>query len=336
MRPTLISPRGQSGFGLVELMIAMTIGLVLLGGIGYLYVGSRGAFRTTDNLSRMQENARFALDMMSRDVRMAGYLGCGNMSSIKVTTIANPPVPPMTPGNALIGYDGGTGWTNPTTITRVTGTDVLSVMGAFSSGVNLTGNLTPQNANIQIGSNPDNFQTGDVLVVTNCVNADVFKATTVSTGSGTIITLSHSNSSNTGNRVGVYGPDAFVMRMNQYSYFVGTPAATTTRPNPAPALYRVGLSGNAEELVENVRDLQIRYGLDTNGDGAVDSYSNAPTNWPQVVSVTLNLLMRSPDTNISTSQQALTFNNGTFNAPDRRLYQVYSATVGVRNRLPPM
>jgi len=331
MRPMLMPSRTQSGFGLVELMIAMTIGLVLLGGIGYLYMGSRGAFRTTDNLSRMQENARFALDMMSRDIRMAGYLGCGNMTSIKVTTIANPPVPPMTPGNALIGYDGGTGWVNPTTITRIAGTDVLSVMGAFSGGVNLTGNLTPQNANIQVNGNPDNFQTGDVLVVTNCVNADIFKATTVSTGTGTIITLAHANSSNTGNRVGTYGPDAFVMRMNQYSYFIGA--------NPAgnPALYRVGLSGNAEELVENVQDMQFNYGLDTNADGAVDSYNKTPGNWAQVVSVTVSLLIRSPDNNLSTSAQPYTFNNvATAAAADRRLYQVYSATVGVRNRLPPM
>ena len=151
-------------------------------------------------------------------------------------------------------------------------------------------------------------------------------------GSGTIVTIAHSNSSNTGNRIGVYGSDAFVMRMNQYSYFIGT--------NPAgnPALYRVGLSGNAEELVENVQDLQFRYGLDTNADGAVDSYSATPGNWTQVVSVTVSLLMRSPDNSLSTSHSPS--RSTTVPLPptgtDRRLYQVYSATVGVRNRLPPM
>ncbi len=286
----------------------------------------------------MQENARYALDMMSRDIRMAGYVGCGNMASITVKTIANPPVPAMTIGNALIGYNSGTGWTNPTTITRLANTDVLSVMGAFSGGINLTGNLAPQNANVQINGNPDGFQAGEVLVVTNCVNADVFKATSVSNG-GTTVTIAHSSSSNTGNRVGTYGKDAFVMRINQYTYFIGTPTATSTRPNPPPSLYRVGLDGNPEELVENVQDLQFKYGLDTNGDGAVDSYSYTPGNWAQVVSVKVSLLMRSPDDNLSTSTQSVTFDNGStgiFAAPDRRLYQVYSATVGVRNRLPPM
>jgi type IV pilus assembly protein PilW len=321
----------QSGFSLVELMIAMTIGLILLGGIGYVFLGSRTAFRTTDNLSRIQENARYALDMMSRDIRMAGYVGCGNIASMVTNTIANAPVPPMTAGNALLGYNNGSGWTNPSSITRAAG-DVLSVMGAFSNGVNLAGNLAPSNANIQINGNPDGFAAGDVLIVTNCVNADVFKATTVS-GGGTV-TVAHSNSSNTGNRVGTYGTDAFVMKMNQYSYFIGTNTAGNR------ALYRVGLNGQAEELVEHVYDMQFRYGLDTDvkPDGAVNTYSPNPTTWTQVVSVTVNLLMRSPDNNLSTSQVPVTFNNGTFTptGPDRRLYQVYSATVAVRNRLPAM
>lgn len=329
MKPISMSSRKQSGFGLVELMVAMTIGLILLGGIGYVFIGSRGAFRTTDNLSRIQENARYALDMMSRDIRMAGYVGCGNIASMITNTIANPPVPPMTAGNALLGYNNGAGWTNPSSITRAAG-DVISVMGAFSGGVNLTGNLAPQNANVQINANPDGFETGDVLIVTNCVNADVFKATTVSSGGGTTITVNHSNSSNSGNRVGTYGKDAFVMRMNQYSYFIGTNTAGNR------ALYRVGLNGSAEELVEHVEDMQFRYGLDTNSDGAVDSYSSAPGTWTQVVSVTVNLLMRSPDNNVATSAQSLPFDNVTFNAADRRLYQVYSATVAVRNRLPAM
>lgn len=329
MKPTLFLSRAQSGFGLVELMVAMTLGLVLLGSLGYVFIGTRGAFRVTDNLSRIQENARYALDVMARDVRMAGYVGCINIAAMKVNTIANPPVSAIAPGNALIGYDNGTGWTNPTSIVRPAGAgDVLSVMGAFGGEVNLTGNLTPSNANVQINGNPHGFVAGDVLLVTNCVNADVFKATSVS-NSGTTVTVAHANSSNTGNRIGEYGPDAFVMRMEQLSYFIGN--------NPAgnPALYRVGLDGVAQELVENVREMQFRYGLDTDADGAVNSYSNTPGNWAQVVSVVINLLMRSPDNNVSTSTtQTATFNNATFTAADRRLYQVYSATVGVRNRLP--
>lgn len=327
MKPKSFSSRAQSGFGLVELMIAMTLGLVLLGSVGYVFLASRAAFRVTDNLSRLQENARYALDVMGRDIRMAGYVGCGNIASMTVKIVANPPVPPMTAENALIGYDNGAGWTNPSGVTRVAGTDVLSIMGAFGGDVNLAGNLAPSNANIQINGNPNGFKTDDVLIVTNCSNADVFKVTNNPGSSGTV-TLAHGTSTNTGNRTGTYGTDAFVMRMEQFTYFIGT--------NPAgnPALYRITLSGQAEELVENVQNMQLRYGLDANADGAVDSYTDTPGNWTQVVSVTVNLLMRSPDNNLSTATQSLTFNNTTFNALDRRLYQVYAATMAVRNRLP--
>lgn len=328
MKTTIIPSRAQSGFGLVELMIAMTLGLILLGSLGYVFLGTRGAFRVTDNLSRIQENARYALDVIGRDVRMAGYVGCGNLATTRVNTIANAPVTPLTAANALVGYDNGSGWTNPTTIGRVAG-DVLSVMGAFGGEVNLTGNLTPINANLQINGNPNGYAANDVLIVTDCAKADVFRATSVS-NSGGIVTLAHANSSNTGNRTGAYRDDAFVMRMEQFSYFIGT--------NPAlnPALYRVGLDGQAEELVEHVQDMQFRYGLDTDGDGAVNSYSSVPGNWEQVVSVTVSLLVRSPDNNVATSPQTATFDNTTFiaAATDRRLYQVFSATVGVRNRLP--
>jgi type IV pilus assembly protein PilW len=328
MKSSLMSSREQTGFGLIELMIAMTLGLVLLGGIGYVFLGSRGAFRTTDNLSRIQENARYALEVMSRDIRMAGYIGCGNIASMTVTNIASSPVPPLNISNALIGYASGSGWTNPTSITRVTGPDVISVMGALGSGVNLTGNVGPSNANAQVNGNPDGYKQDDVLVLTNCSSADVFKVTN-SPGNSGMVTLAYGSGSNSSNRVtGTYALDAFVLRVDQHSYFIGT--------NPAgnPALYRVGLDALPEELVENVQDMQIRYGLDTNGDGTADSYSTTPANWTQVVSVTVSLLMRSPDNNISTATQSLTFDNGTFSAPDRRLYQVFSSTVGVRNRLP--
>ena len=321
MKLLLIPSRGQAGFGLVELMIAMTLGLVLLGGIGYVFIGSRGAFRTTDNLSRVQENARYALDVMSRDIRMAGYVGCGNIASMTVNTIASALAPPMTAANALIGDNNGANFDLAHPSMRAAG-DVLSIMGAFGNGANLTGNLIPSTANVLINGNADGFKQDDVLVVSDCTNADVFKVTNTPVSSGTV-TLMHA-----GNRVGTYGSDAFVMRVDQYSYFIGVNTAGNR------ALYRVGLDGVAEELVEHVHDMQFRYGLDTNADGTVDSYSATPGTWTQVVSVTVNLLMRSPDNNISTATQSVTFNNGTFTAPDLRLYQVFSSTVGVRNRLP--
>lgn len=335
-----IFDRRQRGFSLIELMVAVTLGFIVVGAVGYLFLGSRQSFRTTDNLSRMQENARFALESITRDVRMAGYVGCGSLQSMAVNTIANPPVPALSADNAIAGLDTpGAAITNfmGTTITRPAG-DAVTITGAFGGGVNLTGNLDPSNADVQIAGNPYGFKANDILIVSSCTNADIFSATTVS-ASGGIVTVAHANSTNTGNRVGTYGPNDVVLKMEQYTYFIGM--------NPADkrALYRTSLTEGTIELVEDVWDMQIEYGVDTSvtADGAADEYQTATavaagTNWPRVVSARISLLMIGPDNVLSTAQ---TYNfNGALvtpaaTAPDRlRMHQIFTTTVGLRNRLP--
>jgi type IV pilus assembly protein PilW len=63
----------QRGMSLVELMVAATIGLVLTVVIANLFVGTKQTYRTQDDLSRMQENLRFAFNIVGRTVRQAGY-----------------------------------------------------------------------------------------------------------------------------------------------------------------------------------------------------------------------------------------------------------------------
>ncbi|HEB93937.1 MAG TPA: prepilin-type N-terminal cleavage/methylation domain-containing protein [Gammaproteobacteria bacterium] len=63
----------QQGFSLVEIMVALTLGLVLLGGAITLYAGSKDSYRLQENIAGMQENARFAIHALRRDVEMAGY-----------------------------------------------------------------------------------------------------------------------------------------------------------------------------------------------------------------------------------------------------------------------
>ena len=68
------SVRHARGFTLLELMIAMTIGLLLTVVVAQVFLGSKRAHATTDDVSRMQENMRFAHDVLSRMVRMASYV----------------------------------------------------------------------------------------------------------------------------------------------------------------------------------------------------------------------------------------------------------------------
>jgi len=326
---TPLAAKNHSGFSLVELMVAMTLGLIVVGAVAYAYLGSRAAFRTTDNMSRMQESARYAIDALSRDVRMAGYFGCGSLSNLNVTTIANPPVPLITADTAIIGYDDGAGWVNPTAIVRAAG-DVITIQGAFGGGVPIAGNWAPANAQVQTAGNPYGFLQNEVLVVANCTTADVFRATNVINGP-TLSTFAHSNAGNSGNRVGTYGPDASLLRFEQYDYFIGI------NPNGRRALYRSSIREGAQELVENVENMQVMFGRDIDGDRSVDVYNNAAgvgANWNQVVAARINLLISSTENNLTTSPQTYNFDAFAVPAADRRIYQTFTTTIGVRNRLP--
>ena len=68
----------QKGLTLVELLIASFLGLLLTGIIGSMYVTSVSGFRSTNELSRVQENTRFAMHFLQQSVREAGYSLCGN------------------------------------------------------------------------------------------------------------------------------------------------------------------------------------------------------------------------------------------------------------------
>jgi type IV pilus assembly protein PilW len=66
----------QAGLFLIELLIATLIGAFLLGGVLQVFISSKQTYRMQENLSRLQENGRFALQMISRDARAAGYRQC--------------------------------------------------------------------------------------------------------------------------------------------------------------------------------------------------------------------------------------------------------------------
>jgi type IV pilus assembly protein PilW len=63
----------QRGFSLIELMVSVTIGLILTMLIGQIFINSRAIFASTDNLGRLQENARYALLMITRELRQTTY-----------------------------------------------------------------------------------------------------------------------------------------------------------------------------------------------------------------------------------------------------------------------
>jgi len=68
-----MNARRLQGFSLIELMVAMTIGIILTMLIGQIFINSRQIFASTDSLSRLQENARYALTVLTREIRLSTY-----------------------------------------------------------------------------------------------------------------------------------------------------------------------------------------------------------------------------------------------------------------------
>lgn len=65
--------RAQRGLSLLELMVAAALGLLVVGGVLFAYLGSLNSARQLHALTRMTEDAQMALNLMARDLRMAGY-----------------------------------------------------------------------------------------------------------------------------------------------------------------------------------------------------------------------------------------------------------------------
>lgn len=81
-------PAGQRGFTLVELMVALALAIFLVGGVILMYSSGRAASLESEQLSRMQENIRFASDFMIRDIRNAGYRDRATLSATAASEIA--------------------------------------------------------------------------------------------------------------------------------------------------------------------------------------------------------------------------------------------------------
>jgi type IV pilus assembly protein PilW len=87
----------QGGLSLIELMIALLVGLLLLGGLIQIYVSSKQGYNAQEQLARMQESGRFAMDLITRDLRRAGYWG-GNRNLAVITGNPGPAAPAHTCG----------------------------------------------------------------------------------------------------------------------------------------------------------------------------------------------------------------------------------------------
>ncbi|SCX25116.1 type IV pilus assembly protein PilW [Nitrosomonas eutropha] len=352
MRINQAFSRSQHGLTLVEMMVAMTIGLVLLGGVITVLTASQQTCRVNEAMARMQENARYAFQLLSRDIRMAGYRGCvGDV--VAITNVLNNKNDFLWRfDQPLEGFEAtsASGWT-PALPSEVTsplkggdvGRDVIVVRGVEDSYARVISHASESaDPGVELGSDfgkelqkyfdkpPSN--SSFIVLASNCQGITVFQATGVSNVSGQKI-IAHASGSgepNTATMLGRSFTGGEVVRISTRIYYI------RTNPGGIPALYWKRGSEKAEELVEGIENMQIQYGEDTDGDRAVDTYRTADlvADWENVVSVRIDLLVQSVEDNVTSQSQTYTFNGETVTPTDRRLRQVFSTVISLRNRAP--
>lgn len=335
----LALPRKQAGIGLVEIMVALVIGLVLMAGVFQIFQSNRTTYRVAEAMARVQENGRYAMMFLSRDLRMAGYSGCSRDLPFE-STLKNQTNYEFDFNTHLTGHtdkNNNGNWSPglPTALANqwppLPGTDVITIRAAEGAATQIMPpymNQTSAALHVKEGSG---LNPGDIVVVSDCELATVFQITGGNPNQSGTITHNTGNAFSPGNYTEdlgkTYKGDAEVMRIATTTYFI--------RENLVgePALWRRVGSQTPEELVSGVETMRIAYGIDNNMDSWVDEYKTADeiSSWDDVVSVQLTLTVRSNEDHIAAEPQTVSYNGQ--NITDRRLRQTFTSTIGIRNKL---
>ena len=358
----------QQGLSLVELMIALLISAFLMLGVFEVFIGSSGTDRIAHAYARVQENGRLAIDILTRNLRMTGYQGCIDPELVDMNIIANDPPTTDLTNESIHGWkEGSSDWqviNRPDELDFITdvaeGSDIVAIQYVSPTGVGVLceGNIqtcNAVNANVKIDSNAIGLTQYDVVVVSDCVNADLFRITNMQKDTDDKTTLAHSTSTNTSNNLSKpYDEDAQVMTYRSYSYYVRDTGRNNSQGNDIYALYQFnplwndGSSqiGRESELVEGVEQMQILYGQ-RRGDGNLRfvQADDSDLDFSQVEAIRLSVLVSHSEP-VTTADDDTTYKmlnsdvepDGQSVSPDathpgdRRLRQQFNTTIFMRNR----
>jgi type IV pilus assembly protein PilW len=265
----------EKGLSLVELLISTVIGMIVIAAGGKLYVDSRFNSRIQDDLSGMQQNARVALDALSRDIRRAGYLS-GNIDRRSIG------------GTGLRVPDGSC----PTASGRWGAMLFRPIFGLDDTNAGYA--CIPAN----------DYLRGDILtlryadsrpVSTMPSSGELFIRSSLTQGA----VFQGEDEANPGNAVA--GSPVFLRRLVSHAYYI-RPSGVITCPDGSrpPSLYREQLDRNglpiAEELATGIEQLQVMFGIDANSDGSamrfIDANAMSSSDWDRVRQVRLWVLAR--------------------------------------------
>lgn len=270
-----VRPR-QAGLTLIELMVAMAIGLFLVLGTVAVYTQSKSSYRVSDGQARLQENLRFALDLMEPDIRLARFWGRHNEP-------------------ALVTVPGGIN-------VSCAGANATAMATAFNLVINAVDESVGYAAGVPCPPPSGARADSDVLIVRHA------SAQQTAPAAGRLQVRSDLGLAqlfNNGANPGGFGPNAQTHDLVVNVYYVANGSDLDAQ---LPSLRRWTLDDNGnlvdEELIAGVENLQVQFGVDETGAGSVTRYVDgddpiitpgAPGFLPnaEILAVRLWLLVRS-------------------------------------------
>jgi len=305
-----------AGFTLVELMVAMTLGLFLMAGIGSVFVATGQANRSNENLSRLQEAARTAFSLMARDIREAGINDCGRIERVMNVLGSGAIAPPTwaTWNEGINGFDqavAAAGLPSGSGVgERVATEDALQIMKGASRGVSVVATVvasggTPASMKV---TDSEPFAPGDVAIVCDFTQATIFQITnTNASGADERVVHNTGGVTSPGNctmglgwvvprvcspagRPYNYGPNSTILKFESMYWYIGNNGRAASG---GTSLFRMRLQNIGgvptmvpEEVLEGVSGLQFQYLVD-GAAGYVDAAAVA--DWKSVLAVQIGL-----------------------------------------------
>lgn len=333
--------RRQRGYTISEMLVAMAIGVIAIGGVGMVLVSSANVYRVSDGRARLHENARFSLRLMEQDVRMAGYMGCFNAAMFP-TRFINLVQDPANFENAYELTVGGheanaTDWSPALEAgigqgghAPIAGNDVLVVRGPTGRSLPLSDTMATTSVPIPLAS-VEGLTVGGLAIVADCSEANLFVVTQIPADKK-VVHAASKNSSPKLSRVFSNDQGATVTPVATVSYFV---AAAGSGVAGRRSLWRQQDLLAAEEIADGVQQMQVEYGIDTDADQAANQFVTADeVNASPVVAVRVSLLLQSQQSNLAQKAQVYNFDGvAGITATDKHLYTPFSTTIALRNRL---
>jgi len=342
--------RYSRGLTLVELMTALVISLVLLAGVAQVFVANKQTYQFSQSFARNQENARFSVNVLTRALRTAGYLGC-QPDYVQNFLVGGGTGFSWTDGQSIEGYDGGSVPSSltgklPSGVSVVSGADAFTLHAISGTGLRLQADMSDATDDLTIPTD-NGLSQFDIVMVADCEKGAIFQITNSDPDSTGLLSHIAPGGGTPGNTVAklnkAYGKEAELVRLTEVSYLLGNKKVDVDGDGTAddvPTLYRYrGGSTRAEELVEGIEDLQIRYGIanDPNDPGTASKYLSAASvaadEWDDVVAVEVRALVASLRGGLLDVDQDITFNGSPVDTSDRKVRQAVNVIVGVRNAI---